>query len=86
LLIPGYDISVILDILDSVSDRSKVVSTAIADPRGITSSTVDVLLDSMLGRNYIKRKNGKLFLAESGLKLRNSLREYLNVPIPNNIS
>lgn len=78
LLIPGYDISVILDILEDIDTHARVDHYAIADPRNITPSTVETIVASMGTHNFISGKRGKYYLTESGKRLMNSLREYLN--------
>lgn len=78
LLIPGYDISVILEILDHVNSDGRVDAYAVAGRRGITPATIDIIVDTMSQRRILGSKRGKLFLAENGIRLMNALREYLN--------
>jgi predicted transcriptional regulator len=80
LLIPGYDVSIILDILDSVSLRKRVDSENLAKPRNITPSTIDIIVDSMNNRDLLDKKHGEFFLTENGRRLMNSLHEYFNEP------
>ena len=77
LLIPGYDISVILDILISINHKKKVDTYEIAKAKNITALTIDTITESMRYRNLINKKHGDLFLTEKGRSLFNSLRQYL---------
>jgi hypothetical protein len=78
LLIPGYDVSVILDILKQVQSSHAVDSEATAEPRHITPSTVDVILETMLDRKIVSKKHAKVFLTEQGTRMLNALRNYLD--------
>ena len=78
LLIPGYDVSLILEILDSIRVHKRVNSSALAHSRSITPSTIDIILESMERRRSADEKHGEWYLTGAGIRLQNSLREYLN--------
>ena len=77
LLIPGYDLSVIGHVLESIQQRSRVNAEQIASSRHITSSTIDTIVDSMIQRNLVARENHILRLTPSGKELLVALRRHL---------
>jgi len=79
LLIPGYDVSFILEILVQIQLNNSVDADSIARPRGITPSTVEAILGTMANRGIVKRRGDILSLSEEGVKLMNALREYGNI-------
>ena len=74
LLIPGYDLSVIGNVLDSVQRVSKVNAEQIAASRHITTSTIHTIVDSMIMRNLVEHEGKKLQLTPSGIELSEALR------------
>jgi len=80
LLIPGYDVSIIAEMLDSIAQSGKVSREAIAKRRNITPTTLEVILTSMEGRQLVEKRQGKYILTDSGVRLMESLRQYLLSP------
>lgn len=80
LLIPGYDLSLISDILESCDRNGKVDPGSIADLRNITPSTVVTITDSMVFRGLLQSKGRSLKLTNQGQDLLSSLRIHLRPP------
>ena len=77
LLIPGYDLSVIGNVLDSVQQRSSVNAEQIAASRHITPYTIDTIVESMIRRNLVEQENHGLRLTNSGIELLEALRRHM---------
>jgi DNA-binding MarR family transcriptional regulator len=77
LLIPGYDISVIGNVLDSVQQHSQVNAEQIAASRHITPHTIDTIVDSMIQRNLLENENHRLRLTHSGIEFLEALRRHM---------
>ncbi len=77
LLIPGYDISVIGNVLDSVQQHSRVNAEQIAASRHITPSTIDTIVTSMIQRNLVEEEDKRLNLTHSGIELLEALRRHM---------
>lgn len=77
LLIPGYDLSVIANILESVQQIGRVNAEQIAASRHITPSTIDTIVESMMTRNLVQRQTHKLQLTPSGIELLDALRRHM---------
>lgn len=74
---PGYDLSVLEQMLQSVQDFSKVDSEAIGRPRLITAATIDGALDRAIRSGLVYRKTRCLELTEKGKEMLNYLSSYL---------
>jgi predicted transcriptional regulator len=79
LLIPGYDLSLISDILEYCERNESLDPNAIAYVRNITPSTVATITQSMISRGILKNKEegDGLTLTEQGEDLLNRLRKHL---------
>jgi len=83
LLIPGYDISLISEILEYVINYEKMNEDDLAVPRHITSSTISVIVNTMVERKLIEKKMSKYKVTVKGLDYLNGLRKYLRPDIKN---
>jgi len=79
LLIPGYDVSLIHDMLRDIRVEKRVDANRLAYPRNITYTTVETILETMKDRRLVSSKHGEWYLTENGQRLLNSLSDYLNV-------
>ena len=78
LLVPGYDISLIRDILDFVEIHKYIDYDTLSEPRKITSATIINIEKSMFDEKLITRKGKNMYLTNKGIKLRNGLQNYSN--------
>jgi predicted transcriptional regulator len=83
LLIPGYDLSLISDILESFDRTGTIEPEPIARLRNITPSTIVTIVNSMNVRGYLQPKGKGLALTDKGEELLNNLRRHLR-PIASN--
>lgn len=81
LALPGYDLGLVSDILESFERSGNVEPLTIARSRNITPSTIEIIANSMIVRGYLLPKGRKVILTKEGQELLNSLRKYLR-PIP----
>ncbi len=81
LLIPGYDLSLISDILESIERTRTVEPDVLGETRNITPSTVVTITNSMNKRGLIEPKGKGLVLTSSGQEMLDSIRKYLR-PLP----
>lgn len=79
LLIPGYDVGVILELLESVSAQGDVNAGSITARRRIDSNTIDTILDAMEGRQLIKSRHNGYDLTEKGTTMLGSLSKYMKM-------
>jgi predicted transcriptional regulator len=79
LLIPGYDVSVILELLQSVNAEGEVNAVSIAGRRGMEPDTIDTILEAMEGRQLIKSKHNGYTLTEKGTMMLDSLSKYMGM-------
>jgi hypothetical protein len=77
LLIPGYDLSLISDILEAFEHSHTIDSDAISRLRNITPTTIEIIVNSMRLRGYLHPKGQGFFLTDLGRELLDSLRIYL---------
>jgi hypothetical protein len=77
LLIPGYDLSLISDILEGYERFGTVNPEDIARLRNITPHTIVTIVNMMNTRGYLQPKGKGLALSEQGKGLLGSLRKYL---------
>jgi predicted transcriptional regulator len=77
LLIPGYDLSLISDILESFERTGTIEPEIIAHNRHITPSTIITITNSMNARGLLEPKGQRLTLTKQGQDMLESLREYL---------
>jgi hypothetical protein len=77
LMIPGYDLSLISEMLEGLERLGNVDSEAFSRVRNITPSTVDIIINSMKIRGYLQTKEQGLSLTDSGRELLGNLRIYL---------
>jgi predicted transcriptional regulator len=77
LLIPGYDISLISEILEFVINNEKINEDTLAIPRHITSSTITVIVRTMIEKNLLEQKSNRYKVTDKGLNYLNGLRKYL---------
>ena len=75
LLVPGYDVSVILQLLEAVKARGDVNANSIAEGRGIEPETIDTILEAMERRQLIKSRHDGYDLTETGTAMLDSLRK-----------
>lgn len=77
LLVPGYDLSLIRDMLESYERSGTVDAKALSEARRITPSTVDTIESSMKARGLIKQHGTGCLLDRGGKKLLDSLHKHL---------
>jgi hypothetical protein len=74
---PGYDISVLEEVLQSIRDESNVHSDAIGRRRFITSATIHGVVVRSMDSGLIERKNDAFTLTQQGQEMLNYLSSYL---------
>ncbi len=74
---PGYDISVLEEILQSIADTGKVDSKNIGHHRNITSTTIDNVVERSIKSMLINSKLTSLVLTNKGQEMLNYLSSYL---------
>ena len=77
LLIPGYDLSLISDILESVERTGTVEPEILGETRNITPSTIVTITNSMNRRGIIEPKGRGLALTKFGQEMLDSIRKHL---------
>lgn len=77
LLIPGYDLSLISDILEGIDRDSTIDLQSISNLRNITPSTIAFIVHTMIKQALLIRQEDSLSLTEKGQELLVSLRHHL---------
>lgn len=81
LMIPGYDLSLIRDILESANSQGSIRPAAIGKARNITPSTIEIIMDSMSSRKLIKLNDRRWQITDEGKILLNYLKTKLGAPL-----
>ena len=79
LLIPGYDLSLILSILEGYERVGILDKEAIANARNITVGTIHTIERSMLSEGIIKQEGTYYQLTKEGTELLHDLRDHWRV-------
>jgi hypothetical protein len=78
LMSRGYDVSLILDILEDVKRNNSIDYEFISLPLNITPATIINIETTMINENILEYKKPYLYLTDKGTKLIDGLRIYLN--------
>lgn len=76
LFIPGYDISLISEILNFIKEKKAIDPINISEPRNITFSTVNQIINSMISNQYVENYNGILEVTSKGSELLKGLKTH----------
>jgi len=76
LLAPGYDVSLVLEMLDEVQRTSDVNVFDLATRRGITTTTIEAVLNSSASAGMLHETAEGYILTEQGRRLLEALKEF----------
>jgi hypothetical protein len=74
---PGYDISVLEEILQDIRDTGTINCKKVGSHRNITDTTIENVFDKSIDLALIIKKYGKYILSEHGKEMLNFLSSYL---------